>query len=306
MRSGAIFLLMLFGATLPLGAQTKKRLRPSDLHGRGFRMLLHQFRADEPRSLGDYVVAGRQVKERYAGELDLPPGIWVWARPYWYIYERRAEERPEHLAWSAEQAAGPPNSPAMADQKTAWASKAPDGGSEWLMLEFSRPVATVAIVMYQTFNPGAVRRVLVYDSGGRANVVYERKALDRAAKKRVLRIPVVAQRTMRVRIELATKWVQSWNEIDAVGLVDKDGKTLWAESAVASSWYRVDRKAIPAAAAAAPALPAAKKDAAKQAARKRVRVTLAKLQAKLAATEAELAVLKAQIAAERKKLQALR
>jgi len=44
-------------------------------------------------------------------------------------------------------------------------------------------------------------------------------------------------KTQRIKIYLASKEVKGWNEIDAVGLVDKSGKTHWAVNAEASSTF---------------------------------------------------------------------
>src|SRR5262249_60347822 len=54
----------------------------------------------------------------------------------------------------------------------------------------------------------------------------------------VSEVPVKADfRTNRIKIYIASKDVPGWNEIDAVGMRDKDGKMHWATSADASSTY---------------------------------------------------------------------
>src|SRR5688572_15817108 len=44
------------------------------------------------------------------------------------------------LDWSPQQAAGAPDTPTAGDKVTAWASAASDGGTEWLIMDYAKPV----------------------------------------------------------------------------------------------------------------------------------------------------------------------
>jgi hypothetical protein len=51
-------------------------------------------------------------------------------------------------------------------------------------------------------------------------------------------VPVHPQSDVKcIKLYLDSVKVAGWNEIDAVGLVDEEGKTHWATSATASSTY---------------------------------------------------------------------
>lgn len=141
--------------------------------------------------------------------------------------------------WGPEQATGKPNTPVAGDRPTAWASLTEDGQDEWLELTWKKAVSPVSINIYNSFNPGAVCRVWAWNSQGKRIKIWEgRDDGPEGAKSWVSVIPMKKGfATKRVRIELASKRVKGWNEIDAVGLVDRAGTTHWATTAKASSTY---------------------------------------------------------------------
>ena len=56
--------------------------------------------------------------------------------------------------------------------------------------------------------------------------------------KGVSKIPVnIDFNTKKIKLFIDSKKVRGWNEIDAVGLVDKEGNTQWAKRAEASSTF---------------------------------------------------------------------
>jgi len=140
--------------------------------------------------------------------------------------------------WGPEQATGEPNSPFAGDQLTAWASLTTDGQEEWLQLTYSDPVDATAVVVYETHNPGAVVKVTAID-GESETVLWEG---DDPVKIEngigVAEIPVSPSGPVKtVKLTIASPKVAGWNEIDAVGLRDKDGTLHWAATAIASSTY---------------------------------------------------------------------
>ncbi len=143
-------------------------------------------------------------------------------------------------AWSAMQATGAPDAQFGVDDPKAWASQDPDGGEEWLKLEYEKPVNAVAILVYESFNPGAVRDVLAYDSAGKEFTAISGRKPDSATKSGILTVPLAERREISsVKLILETKAVPGWNEIDAVGILDTEGKLHWAKSATASSSFGV-------------------------------------------------------------------
>ena len=70
--------------------------------------------------------------------------------------------------WGPEQATGAPDTwPNAGDLRTAWASKTPDDQQEWLELTYDAPIRPTAVLIYETFNPGAVNRITTYNAEGR-------------------------------------------------------------------------------------------------------------------------------------------
>jgi hypothetical protein len=204
-----------------------------------YQMLLRQFKvADDEKEFGAFKDAGYLARSEYAGQKGLPAAHWVYVAPYWYLWRDQAIPR-QKRAWGPEQMIGPPDTwPNFGDQTTAWASLSEDGQDEWIMLEYAEPVQPQAVLIYATFNPGAVGRVSVFKLDGEEVEVW--KGIDPTpigSEKGVSVIPFrVPFKTNRVKIDLRSKDVTGWNEIDAVGL-RAGGKTHWAVAADASTTY---------------------------------------------------------------------
>ncbi len=143
----------------------------------------------------------------------------------------------EMLSWSPEQATGKPDTFESGDFKTAWATLEEDKGEEWIKLEYERAVDVVAVRIRETFNPGAVIKVTVFDEKGVEQTIWEGTAVTAAAPHvfEVKAAQVVKSKS--VKIYMNTKRVEGWNEIDAVQLVGRDGSEQWAVAASASSTY---------------------------------------------------------------------
>jgi hypothetical protein len=145
-----------------------------------------------------------------------------------------------NYSWDVSQLLGPPDTKGSGDLPTAWASATPDRQKEWLDLQFERSVQPSAIEIYETFNPGAVDRVSVFDPLGRERVVWRgQDPTSRMATRGVSRIPISTMwKTRRVKVYLDSPAVAGWNEIDAVALFDRRGRVQWVQNASASSSYR--------------------------------------------------------------------
>jgi hypothetical protein len=209
-----------------------------------YAMLLRQFKC--PGDFGKYEnfrdLGLRRLKE-YADQKDLPPGYWVYVYPYWYVWRDTTADQKlrQKRQWGPEQATGRPDTwPMQGDIVTAWASLTPDGQKEWLLLEYARPVVPKEIQIYETFNPGAVNRVTGFDLTGKEVELWKGKDPTPAGSGcGISKIPCkkAKVRINRLKVYIDSPAVLGWNEIDAVGLVDQDGKRQWANSAEASSTF---------------------------------------------------------------------
>lgn len=157
---------------------------------------------------------------------------------------QNVEQRPGKRSWGPEQATGAPDTPQAGDIQTAWASLQPDGGPEWLQVEFDRAVKIAEIRIRETFNPGAVNKVTAIAADGKEEVVWEGEDPTKTAPGDLV---VKAQKDVTagmVKIHLDSNKVPGWNEIDAVELVGADGSRQWASRASASSTYAEQPQAV--------------------------------------------------------------
>lgn len=206
-------------------------------HGNGkYSMLLGQVYApDDEATWNAFNDRGFHPEGAVGKDIDVPAGYRVYVAPYWYIWrDQRHEKRP----WGPEQIIGEPDSPQPGDQPTAWASKGKDDQDEWLMLEYPAPIAANGIKIYETYNPGSINKITAFGLDGReeeqwagqdnppADAVFvNQKNFPRTFK------------TNRIKLYLDSKRVPGWNEIDAVGLIDKAGQIHWASNVECSSTY---------------------------------------------------------------------
>jgi hypothetical protein len=142
-------------------------------------------------------------------------------------------------SWGHEQATGAPDTRQAGDIPTAWASKNPDGGVEWLELDYERAVGVDSIRVMESHNPGAISKVALIRPDGGEETVWEGNLADSARNELLqsdFKVPRYVQ-GQKVRVYVDTGRVPGWNEIDAVQLVGKDGTQQWAVGSTASSSY---------------------------------------------------------------------
>ena len=151
--------------------------------------------------------------------------------------EEDAEGTP---AWAPAQATGAPDVQEAGDSALAWASETADEREEWLRVTFAQPIKAAVVIVHETFNPGALRKVTTVDDRGVEVIVWEGEdpvSPDEGRGVAVLHVPV-DMAISEITLHLDSPSVPGWNEIDAVGLIDaQTGKVHWAESAQASSSY---------------------------------------------------------------------
>jgi hypothetical protein len=198
--------------------------------------------------------------EYYRLTIPIPKQPWKWIRfrivtillliailaislAWWRDHQKLAGElyriQNPVTGWGVQQVTGAPNTAGPGDISTAWASASQDDQKEWLVLEYDQSVVPVAVVVHETYNPGAVVKVSHYPRWGREQVLWEgTDPTPSTATGGVSRLPVSAGvKTGRIKLYIDSPAVAGWNEIDAVGLELANGEVIWAESAEASSSY---------------------------------------------------------------------
>jgi hypothetical protein len=124
--------------------------------------------------------------------------------------------------WSANQATGAPNVDKYGDDGSAWTSKTPDGGIEWLDLKYPKPVHASEVRVRESCGSGAVIKVEIYDEQGGAHIVWQGNDPTTDLNYFMVKFPKTTFKADRVKITLATNVVPGWNEIDAVQLIGTD------------------------------------------------------------------------------------
>lgn len=204
----------------------------------------HEARAREAarelvRKLDDEELAVREAATRELIALRLPSAVvrdlskdlsaearrrveQIYRKRQWAV-EAMASTEYGNPRWAASQATGEPDTPSAGDCPTAWASRDPDGPSEWIELRFATDVEPEIIRIHETYNPGAIVKVEARDGERAWKTLWEGPAAPADAP-RWLEIPVNSAgfTTQRVRLTLDTGAVPGWNEIDAVELVGSE------------------------------------------------------------------------------------
>jgi hypothetical protein len=249
--ASAVVLFFGLGNTLPNGraaaptatpavpAGLEEAFRKATVNGK-YAMLLRQIKVEKDvETYQEFKDLGYRVLPEYGGFKDLPAGHWVYAAPYWYIWRDLTSVQHQKRNWGPEQATGEPDTNMAGDIVTAWASASQDGQEEWLMLEYQDFITPTAVLVYETYNPGALYRVTAFKPDGEEVELW--KGTDPTATDAgmgVSEIPVKAAfKTNRVKIYIDSPNVPGWNEIDAVGLRDKNKTMHWASAVEASTTY---------------------------------------------------------------------
>lgn len=202
-------------------------------------------------SYGDFYNYGYSATPSYGGQDNLPAGYWVYVSPNWLIY-RDAPGTPGAAAsrsphWEPSQVVGAPDTLEAGDIPTAWASQTPDDQREWVEVTFDAPQKAAALLVYESYNPGALDRVTVYSADGREAEGWV--GVDPTKPTEASGVSAISIKApfevARARLHLNSPAVAGWNEIDAIGLVDESGKTHWAASATASSTYGETVASVP-------------------------------------------------------------
>ena len=154
--------------------------------------------------------------------------------------------------YGPEQATGKPDVEQAGDNGSAWASRGPDDAQEWLACEFEKAVMVKSIWVYETYNPGALYKVSGFSAGDAGKekeeeiVAWEGEdPTPRDKPKGVSVIPVrLGFPVRRIKLYLDSPRVAGWNEIDAVGIEDTEGKRFWATRVEASTSYGEPIRAV--------------------------------------------------------------
>lgn len=123
---------------------------------------------------------------------------------------------------SAKQVLGPPNATGGTDNLYSWATASPNRAKdEYIQVEFGIPMRVRQFAIVESFNPGAIKQVILYDTRGKSHKVYEKKkyqsnyTMSRTFSKK---IPFTDYKVVGLKVILKTGSVKGYNLIDAIAI----------------------------------------------------------------------------------------
>lgn len=121
--------------------------------------------------------------------------------------------------YSANQVVGPPNVDRYGDNGASWVPKTEDAGIEWIDVKFPKPVHATEVRIRESFGPGAIIKVELFDEQGAGHAVWAGNDPTKDLNYLIVKFPKTTYKTSRAKVSLATNVVPGWNEIDAIQLV---------------------------------------------------------------------------------------
>jgi outer membrane protein OmpA-like peptidoglycan-associated protein len=127
--------------------------------------------------------------------------------------------------YGAQQVLGKPNKlPAHGESPCAWrTATANNSRGEWIKVTFNRRISVQTIVVAESWNPGAVAKIKLYDEAGKEYTVYHNptpKPIPQKAQMLVHHIAPTPYKVAALRLELQTAAVPGFNQIDAIGIAE--------------------------------------------------------------------------------------
>ena len=128
--------------------------------------------------------------------------------------------------YSAQQVLGKPNKcPASGDSPCAWFGKTDGifgGKEEHIKVGYKKPMQIQQVAIAENYNPGAVEKVILYDTKDVPHTVYHGEAAPTGQQSRVMSVTFLKTeyKVKAVEIFLQCGKVPGFNEIDAIGIAN--------------------------------------------------------------------------------------
>ncbi len=129
--------------------------------------------------------------------------------------------------YSSSQALGIPDVlPAFRESPCAWSPlKKENRLDEFIHVEFKNPMRIKQVAVAESYNPGAIASIYVYDVAGKEYQVYKNQTPQPIAEEGrmfIAKVPYTSYQVKQVKIVLNTVAMQGWSHIDAIGISDAD------------------------------------------------------------------------------------
>ena len=127
-------------------------------------------------------------------------------------------------AYSAEQVLGKPNVlPSYGQSNVAWAPSRPNSKREYLWVKFAIPMQIQQIAVAESFNPGSIHKIYLYDEDGEEYLVFEEEFNSPIFHPfRMFRhlMPLTDYKVVSLKLEMRMHQIPSMSQIDAIGISD--------------------------------------------------------------------------------------
>lgn len=124
------------------------------------------------------------------------------------------------------QALGKPNiMPDFGVSSCAWMPDFSRNGMEWIKVGFKNSVLARQIYIYESYNPGAISKVFIYDENNSEKLIYNNlnpKPIE--TKGRIFNIKFDKSIIKAIKVEISTINYNDYYQIDAIGVCDCDDK----------------------------------------------------------------------------------
>lgn len=124
--------------------------------------------------------------------------------------------------YKASQVLGVPNTPVYGISELAWAPAKSQAGKEYVVVGFDQPQFVQQVIIGETFNPGAVKEIILYDEKGNGHSVYENKntAITNHYGQVLIPYKIVptTYKAIRLKLVLQTGQVGGMQQIDCIGI----------------------------------------------------------------------------------------
>lgn len=147
-----------------------------------------------------------------------------WASKVIGFSSERTDPTNQGPQYRAIQVLGSPNkTPQIGQTVCAWSSSGADTyAEEYIKVGFETPMKIKQVCIAENFNPGAVVRILAYDSTDTEYLIHENKEDNPSEKGRMwnIIIPETAYKVYAIKLIVAPAKTPGYNQIDAIGISD--------------------------------------------------------------------------------------
>ncbi len=123
--------------------------------------------------------------------------------------------------YRAKQVLGYPNTPVAGKSPLAWATAKTQMGKEFITVGFSKPQMVQQVIIGESYNPGAVREIILYDDKGKEYSVYENKNPGYIEKYGDILSYYKIKPTynvVKLKLKINTDAVPGMSQIDCIGI----------------------------------------------------------------------------------------